>query len=122
MDRDIAHEIAGRSARGHAIDAGAGNGADAILERCDPLLGEPGLGNPPVFGMVRLVHVNEGADGMRAAARHAARHVVGGARHQRVGAIAIVEEIVPADDLADIGVPRHHPERIEVFGFDLRQR
>ena len=32
MNRDIAHEIAGWTAFGHAIDAGAGNGADAMLQ------------------------------------------------------------------------------------------
>ena len=116
MDRDVAHEIARGTMLRHALDAGARDGADAILERRHSLLGEPGLGDGAVFGIIRLVHVNEGADRMRAATRHRPGHVVGGARHERMRAIAAVEEIVPTDDVCDIRVPRHHPERIEVRG------
>ena len=59
---------------------------------------------------------------MRAAACQAASHVVRRPRHQRVRAIAVVEQIVLTDDLHDVCVFGHHPEWIEVFGFDPTER
>jgi hypothetical protein len=72
--------------------------------------------------MVRLIHVNEGADGMWAAARQGTRHVVRRPGHEGVRAIAVVEQIVLTDDLGDICVLGHHPERIKAFGFDPTER
>jgi hypothetical protein len=72
--------------------------------------------------MVRFIHVDEGADGMWAAARQAARHIVRRPGYEGVRAIAVVEQIVLADDLGDICVLGHHPERIEAFGFDPTER
>src|SRR5260370_28456426 len=104
------------------MDAGAGNGADAILECSDSLLGEPGLGNPSISRMVRFIHVNEGADGMWAAARQGTRHIVRRPWYESVRAIADVEQIVLPDDLGDSCLLGHHPERIEAFGFDPSHR
>src|SRR5471032_1712858 len=72
--------------------------------------------------MVRFIHVNEGADWMRAAARHAASQLVRRLWHQRVRAIAVVEQIVLTNDLRDVCVFRHHPEWIKASGFDSTER
>jgi hypothetical protein len=72
--------------------------------------------------MVRFIHVNEGADGMWAAARQGTRHIVRRPWYEGVRAIAVVEQIVLTDDLGDICVLGHHPERIKAFGFDPTER
>jgi len=72
--------------------------------------------------MVRFIHVNEGPDRMWAPARQGTSHLVRRPWHERVGAIAAVEQIVLTDDVRDICMPRHHPEWIKVFGFDSTDR
>ena len=42
--------------------------ADAIVQRTDAMLRKPHLGQPTVFGMIRGVHMNKGANQMRASA------------------------------------------------------
>jgi hypothetical protein len=72
--------------------------------------------------MIRLIHVNEGTDGMWATARQGTRHIVRRPWYERVRAIAVVKQIVLTNDLYDIRVLGHHPEWIKVFGFDQTER
>src|SRR5262245_12064144 len=72
--------------------------------------------------MVWFVHVDEGTDRMRAPTSQRARHFVGGAWHKSVRAIAVVKQLVLTDDLRDVGVPGHQPERIKAFDFNATER
>src|SRR5262249_3837799 len=122
VNRNIACEIAIRTIVRHAIDAGTGDGADAILKRIDGRTGKPVFRDPTVFRMIRLVHVYERADRMRAAAGPGARQIVGPSGQKRMRAIAAMEQIMLADDVSDVFVPRHQPKGIEVFAFHATER
>ena len=88
----------------HPVDVVAGDLADAVLQLADVLRQEPGLGQHPVFRVVRRIHLHQGAQQVRAAAGHRAHVRVAldggeGGRH-----VAGVEQVVLAGDLQDVGV------------------
>src|SRR4029077_2670943 len=83
---------------------------------------DPVLGDPPVFQVIRFIHVDEGANGMRAPARQRARHLVGSSWHKRMRAIAIAEQLVLTNDPGYVSVLRHQPERVKTFYFDSTKR
>ena len=56
---DLAHEVALAAELFHAVDGGAGQDADAVLELAQVLRHEPALGEGAVFHVVRLVHLHE---------------------------------------------------------------
>ena len=96
--RDLADKLAFSSEGAHAIEAIARHHADAVLQGMDPLLREPGLAYPAVFGVIRRIHVDQRADEMRTAAGQRAYPLVGTARDQRGRTVAIVKSVVlPAD-------------------------
>jgi hypothetical protein len=68
--------------------------------------------------MVRLIHVDEGTDGMRAATGQLARHLIGGAGHKGMRAIAIVKQVMLTNDPGNVGVPGHQPKRIKALALN----
>jgi hypothetical protein len=71
--------------------------------------------NSPILQVIWFIHVNERADGMRAAAGHGTGRLVRGARHESVRAVAVVEQTVFTDDFQNIGMLGYCPKWIKIF-------
>jgi len=115
-------EVAAVAVLGHAVDEAPGDLADPLLQLAQVLRHEPALGQAPVGHVVGVVHLDQGADEVGAAAHHLAHLPVGLDGGQGRRPVAIVEQLVLPLDLQDVGVAGDHPEGIEAFRLGLRQR
>ena len=107
---------------GHAVDDALGDLADAILQAAQLLRQEDALGQAAVAEVVGIIHLDQGADLVGRAAGQLAHPAVGLDRGQGRRAIAVVEQLVLAFDLLDVGVAGDRPEWIKALRLDLGQR
>src|SRR6266851_4394188 len=112
VEGDLAGEIAFAAFRGHALDRGASNVADPLVEAGDVARHEPGLSQSAVLRMIRRIHLYQAAYEVRAAAGLLADVIVSRLVGDGCRPIAAVKEVVLTADLEDIGVPGDDPERI----------
>ena len=75
-----------------------------------------------VLHVVRIIHLDEGAQQVRRTAHHLADFLVRLDIGQRRGAVFIVEEVVLLLDVLDVGMFADHPERVEAFDLGDVQR
>ena len=111
-ERHVPGEVALVPQRRHAVDKAAGDLADAGLELAQVLRHEPGLGQAPVVHVVGVVHLDEGADQVRAAAGHLLDLLAALDGGEGREGVAVVEQLVVPLDLQNVRMARHDPERI----------
>src|SRR6266851_9289946 len=122
VEGDLAGEIAFAAFRGHALDRGASNVADPLVEAGDVARHEPGLSQSAVLRMIRRIHLHQTAHKVRAAAGQLADVVAGRLVDDGRRSIAAMKEVVLTADLEDIGVPGDDPERVVACRLRYPQR